>query len=251
MYIKAFTVKNRVAGIIFMRKDYTMEKIKFAKIRKFLKGKGFAGALCLSITAVAIASYIAYDSSIKQITSQESSAPTSSQSETESSAAAVDKNQSGIEKEESSEEQSDAETNNFVSNTAKRIMPVEGEIIWEYSNGELVKSETLGVWKTHDGIDIAAPLGTAVKAAAPGTVSQIKDDALWGVCVVIDHGDGYTTHYFGLDKALEVKQGTEVEAGTVIGKTGEFDCESKLEPHLHFGVKSSDKWINPTEFINS
>ena len=53
-------------------------------------------------------------------------------------------------------------------------MPIENEVIWEYSNGELVKSETLGVWKTHDGMDIAASVGTDVKAACTGKVKEIN-----------------------------------------------------------------------------
>ena len=138
----------------------------------------------------------------------------------------------------------------FVRSTAKRVMPIENEVIWEYSNGELVKSETLGVWKTHDGMDIAASVGTDVKAACTGKVKEIKDDPLWGICVVIDHGDGYETHYYGLDKSLEVKEGSNVESGQKIGVTGTIECESKLAPHLHFAVKQNGKWVSPKEYIN-
>ena len=123
-------------------------------------------------------------------------------------------------------------------------------MIWEYSNGELVKSETLGVWKTHDGMDIAASVGTDVKAACTGKVKEIKDDPLWGICVVIDHGDGYETHYYGLDKSLEVKEGSNVESGQKIGVTWTIECESKLAPHLHFAVKQNGKWVSPKEYIN-
>ena len=102
--------------------------------------------------AIGISTYLAYDSSLQSIKNEESQKPESSES-----AQPVDNTQSGIPKDTSSEEESSAEqANNFVRSTAKRVMPVDGEIIWEYSNGELVKSETLGVWKTHDGMDIAA-----------------------------------------------------------------------------------------------
>ena len=223
-----------------------MKKINTEKIKKFFKGKGFAGALCLSIVAIGISTYLAYDSSLQSIKNEESQKPESSES-----AQPVDNTQSGIPKDVSSEDESSAEqANNFVRSTAKRVMPVDGEIIWEYSNGELVKSETLGVWKTHDGIDIAAEYGTDVKAACSGKVSTVKEDALWGYCVIIDHGDGYETHYYGLDKALDVKEGSDVESGQIIGKTAAFDCESKLKPHLHFAVKQSGKWISPQEYIN-
>lgn len=104
--------------------------------------------------------------------------------------------------------------------------------------------------ETHDGMDIAAAQGTDVKVACTGKVKEIKDDPLWGVCVIIDHGDGYETHYYGLDKSLEVKEGSEVESGQKIGVTGTIECESKLAPHLHFAVKQSGKWISPKEYVN-
>lgn len=71
-----------------------------------------------------------------------------------------------------------------------------------------------------------------------------------GICVVIDHGDGYETHYYGLDKSLEVKEGSNVESGQKIGVTGTIECESKLAPHLHFAVKQNGKWVSPKEYIN-
>ena len=67
---------------------------------------------------------------------------------------------------------------------------------------------------------------------------------------MIDHGDGYETHYCGLDKSLEVKEGSNVESGQKIGVTGTIECESKLAPHLHFEVKQNGKWISPKEYIN-
>ncbi len=224
-----------------------MDKITTEKIKKFFKGKGFAGALCLSVVAIGISTYLAYDSTLKTISDEDPQKPDSS-----ISAEQVDNTQSGIPKDEttSSDNSSAAPANNFVRSTAKRVMPIEGEVIWEYSNGELVKSETLGVWKTHDGMDIAASEGTGVKAACTGKVKEIKDDPLWGICVVIDHGDGYETHYYGLDKVLEVKEGSEVESGDKIGVTGAIECESKLAPLLHFAVKQNGKWVSPKDYVN-
>lgn len=70
------------------------------------------------------------------------------------------------------------------------IQPIDGEVFTQYSNGELVKSETLGDWRTHNGIDIAADEGTPVKAAAKGSVTGVRSDALWGYVVEITHPDG-------------------------------------------------------------
>lgn len=240
-----------------------MKKIKFAKVKEFFKGKGFIGALCLSVAAIGIATYVAYDRTLRDITSQPSFTPTTEQQvandvsgvpkEEETSAPAESADApAATEKPDSSTDSQpdeDEKANNFVSGEPERMMPVQGEILNPYSNGELVKSETLGVWKTHDGIDIACEEGTDIRAAAAGKVIQIRDDPLWGVCAVIDHYDGYQGYYFGLDKALEIKEQQEVDAGDIIGRTAPFDCEAKLAPHLHFGVKLSEKWIDPAEFI--
>ncbi len=233
-----------------------MKKIKFAGLKSFMKGRGFIGALCLSVVAVGIATYIAYDNTLREITAQPSFTPE----------LPANNNVSDIPKDESSEPETtlppetsqppetsappkDEQTNNFVTAPSERMLPVEGEIITPYSGGELVKSETLGVWKTHDGIDIACDEGSEIKSAAAGKVLRIYNDPLWGGCVVIDHYDGYQGFYYGLDTALEVNEQQELAAGEIIGKTAAFDCESKLPPHLHFSVKFSDKWISPEEFV--
>ena len=70
------------------------------------------------------------------------------------------------------------------------VRPADGEILEAFSDGELVKSRTLSVWKTHDGIDIAAAQGENVKSICAGTVSEVTDDPMMGITVVIDHGSG-------------------------------------------------------------
>ena len=58
-------------------------------------------------------------------------------------------------------------------------MPLDGNVAKGHSGGELVKYETLNEWRTHDGIDIEAAVGTEVKAAADGKVSKVFNDPLW------------------------------------------------------------------------
>ncbi len=142
------------------------------------------------------------------------------------------------------------EVNKPITADIGNIMPVEGEISHPFSNGELVKSETLGVWKTHDGCDILCPLGTDVKSMSEGTVKEIKEDPLWGVYVVIEQNNGIEVHYCGLAKELNVKAGQQVKQGEVIGKTGDT-CQVEIvqQPHLHLGVKQGGKWINPESVI--
>ncbi|GAB2924896.1 hypothetical protein GCM10027280_10150 [Micromonospora polyrhachis] len=90
-------------------------------------------------------------------------------------------------------------------------------------------------WGTlHAGIDLAMPENTAIHAAAAGTVVN----AGWaftgyGISVVIDHGNGYLTHYAHMNKTA-VNVGQKVTAGTVIGYEG--STGDSTGPHLHFEV---------------
>ena len=126
------------------------------------------------------------------------------------------------------------------------ILPVEGEISHPFSNGELVKSETLGVWKTHDGCDILCEVGTDVKSMSEGVVKMIDSSSIWGVCVTIEQTNGLEVQYCGLAKELNVKAGAAVKQGEIIGKTGETNqAEMLQQPHLHLAVKKGGKWVDP------
>ena len=131
------------------------------------------------------------------------------------------------------------------------IMPVEGEVSHPFSNGELVKSETLGVWKSHDGCDILCELGTEVKSMSEGTVKEIRDDQLWGVCVVVEQSNGLEVRYCGLAKELNVKAGQDVSQGEIIGKTADT-CQVEIlqSPHLHLEVEQGGKLIDPMSVID-
>lgn len=129
-------------------------------------------------------------------------------------------------------------------------MPITGKVIREYSNGELVKSQTMNDWRTHNGVDIAAKSTTPVKAMADGTVMDIIDDELWGVVVKIDHGDGYVAKYCGLTTTVNVKKGQELAMGDVVGAVGETCLyEQNDEAHLHLEITKDDEYINPISVI--
>ncbi len=131
------------------------------------------------------------------------------------------------------------------------IKPVNGDIINNFSNGELVKSKTLSVWKTHDGIDVAADVGTAVKSMTTGVITEISNDPLMGVTVVIDHGSGYEGWYCSLSAQTPLSEGDTVEAGTVIGEVGTTaEAEISEPPHLHFGLKKNNAWVDPAEYLS-
>lgn len=129
------------------------------------------------------------------------------------------------------------------------MMPVNGDIISDYSEGELVRTAG-GVWRTHDGVDIAAEEGTNVRAMTSGTVTDVYKDPLWGCCVVIDHGNTLSGCYYGLSEDLPVTVGQRVNAGDSVGTVGNTaDIESDADSHLHFALKYENRWIDPVSYI--
>lgn len=132
------------------------------------------------------------------------------------------------------------------------VRPLEGEVINAFSDGELVKSKTLNMWKTHDGVDISGSLDEKVKSMTSGTVLSVTEDPMWGVCVIIDHENGIEGHYYNLSKDVAVTEGLEVAAGTVIGSVGDTaQAEVAEEPHLHFAVKENGEWVDPVAFLST
>ncbi len=130
------------------------------------------------------------------------------------------------------------------------VYPVEGEILQPFSNGELVKSPTTGVWQTHNGVDIAAALGDEVRAMSDGIVEAVSEDPLWGVCVTIDHQNGVKSRYCNLNAGLTVNTGDTVTSGMVIGAVGNTaDMESALDAHLHFEIMQGNSYLDPEEFL--
>ena len=123
-------------------------------------------------------------------------------------------------------------------------------ILNPFSDGELVKSETTGTWQTHNGVDLSCAAGSDVFAIDTGTVSEVCSDALWGYTVTIDHDNGITSRYCGLDSTLEVREGDTVQTGQKLGVTGANpDLESAAEPHLHLEVKKGGAYVDPTAYF--
>ena len=89
----------------------------------------------------------------------------------------------------------------------------------------------LGYAKGHDGVDFGAACGTAVHAAAGGTVVAAEYDHASGNRVKIDHGNGVITGYYHLS-AFKASVGDKVEQGDVVGKVGSTGRSTGC--HLHF-----------------
>jgi murein DD-endopeptidase MepM/ murein hydrolase activator NlpD len=98
----------------------------------------------------------------------------------------------------------------------------------------------------HTGVDISAPAGSKVEAAADGIVLHASPDAGYGNEIVLDHGYGFTTMYGHLSK-MYVVVGQEVKRGQVIGMVGMTG--KATGPHLHYEVLIHDNPVNPAKYL--
>lgn len=129
--------------------------------------------------------------------------------------------------------------------------PVEGEVLAEFAKDKLIYSNTLQEWVTHNGIDIKADKTTIVKASAEGTIKSIKNDPRYGITVVIEHVNGYTSVYSNLLTAEFVKEGEKVKQGQTIGTVGNTATfEIADEPHLHFEILKDNEYLDPSIYID-
>lgn len=130
------------------------------------------------------------------------------------------------------------------------VTPLRGDVLTAFSMEELVYSPTLGDWRTHNGVDIAAQQGTTVLAASAGAVMSVTDDPLMGTTVVLEHDNGYQTTYANLQAKPNVEAGDPVSAGQIIGAVGTTAAAESGQPHLHFAVTKDGKAVDPNEYLS-
>jgi murein DD-endopeptidase MepM/ murein hydrolase activator NlpD len=106
-----------------------------------------------------------------------------------------------------------------------------------------------GSGQTNDGINIAAPAGTPVKAADAGTVIYTGNElAAFGNLVLIRHAGGWVTAYGHL-ASIGVQRGATVVQGQSIGTVGQTGSAST--PQLHFEIRQGSKPVDPAPFLNA
>lgn len=131
------------------------------------------------------------------------------------------------------------------------IIPVNGEILNEFSGNDLVYSVTLKEYRVHKGIDIKAPILSQVYATANGVVESIKKDSLMGISIIIDHNNGFKSVYSNLSSPDMVKQGQSVKKGEIINGVGDTALiETGIDAHLHFELIKDGVQVNPEEYFN-
>ncbi len=137
----------------------------------------------------------------------------------------------------------------YTGGSGSAVNPVEGGTI---SSGFGPRSSpTEGASSTHKAIDIAAPLGTAVRAAMPGKIVEVTKgyNGGYGNTVSVDHGNGIITKYHHMqDGSIDgVSVGQEVTAGQQIGAVGSTGISTG--PHLDFQVVKDGDFVDPRKYI--
>jgi murein hydrolase activator len=120
--------------------------------------------------------------------------------------------------------------------------PVSGTLLYRF--GRVINpNNTTTRW---NGMGIAAPTGTAVKAVAPGTVVSVGQLGTYGLTVILQHGAGDYSIYASLGSAA-VRSGSAVKKGDVVGTVGTSDPE--LKPHLHFEIRPQGRAVDPESWL--
>ncbi len=128
------------------------------------------------------------------------------------------------------------------------VFPVSNRVLRSFNKTHYF-SETLGEWVTHNGVDFAAAEGDDVKSSADGKVISIRQDALWGDVIEIQHDGNIVTRYCGV-AAASVAEGQSVKAGDVIGKISSIPAEVLDAPHLHMEVMVNKTYTDPLTLIH-
>ena len=121
--------------------------------------------------------------------------------------------------------------------------PVDGTIVYRFGRDTLPSGGIIR-W---NGIGIAAPVGTPVKAVEAGKVRLVGQFGTYGLTIVLEHGNGYYSVYSHLQEAA-VKLGTTVAKDETIGTVGGEN--SDYGSHLHFEIRGENQVaLDPTEWL--
>jgi murein DD-endopeptidase MepM/ murein hydrolase activator NlpD len=249
-----------------------MKQHKFTdKVGKFLDGKGFYIALALCLVVIGGSTYYLVGAlrnlspaavSVEEVSG---TAEIVQQPLVTTPVMAAEEEISVPEEEEAQEAQEaaalpdqEAETvmaEEVIAETEPQTLrvttwPIQGSVVAAFSPDTLVANETMGDWRTHAGIDLAAAEGTNVQAVADGTVTAVDYDLILGQVVTVSHSDGLSSIYGNLGEELLVEVGDRVSAGCVLGQVGTTAAgETAMGDHLHFAMELDGDPVDPGEYL--
>ena len=109
-----------------------------------------------------------------------------------------------------------------------------------------------GKRKFHHGVDVAAPVGTELRAPADGVIVHKGSGASGGNTLIIKHADDLFTVYYHLAKPSHLLKGTRVERGEVVALVG--NTGASTGSHLHWEVRKSARWgdtVDPVPYLEA
>ena len=128
---------------------------------------------------------------------------------------------------------------------ARRVAPLQA--YFRPDIGPLTSGFKWRWGRMHEGIDLAGPYGSPVRAVTAGTVIEAGEESGYGYIVKIQHDNGVVTYYAHLSRILV--EGGHVDAGQIIAKEG--DTGHSTGPHLHFEVRIDGNPIDPVPWLAS
>ena len=124
------------------------------------------------------------------------------------------------------------------------IMPTSGWLTSQFSMGR--RHPILHISRPHEGIDVAAPMGTAIVAPAAGRVRQVGNERGYGLVLEIDHGNGIVTR-FAHQSRVVVREGDRVTRGQHVGNVGNSGLSTG--PHLHYEIHINGRVVDPLTYV--
>lgn len=241
-----------------------MDKNFKVKVKDFFRKEGFYIVLFLCLCIIATVTAISYKvSENKEVNTKKSVNKELSLNEEEN----ISKEIPNAQRVENTNIDEQLAKNNETEesatvNTVPEVVfskPVEGTVCREFSSTPVKYYETdeRVTYRTINGIDIKATIGTEVKSAADGVVESVVKEPNEvgvedGVNIVILHSNGIRTKYTNLDSDVLVNVGDKVTNGTVLGKVGSTAAlfKDNFDEHLNLQViDTNGNQVNPLEYI--
>ncbi|MBE6704837.1 MAG: hypothetical protein E7583_06200 [Ruminococcaceae bacterium] len=158
-----------------------------------------------------------------------------------------------LKKEEEAKKKAEGQKNNGKGDSGSKTGGGNGSLAWplgsrkpQSSSYGYRKDPFTGKTSFHNGLDIPAPHGTHIYAAASGTVTRASRYDTYGECVIIDHGGGMITLYAHCS-GYNVKVGQKVNQGDVIAYVG--STGRSTGNHLHFVVRINGQYKDPNHYL--
>jgi len=240
-----------------------MKRPIIERVGDFMAGKGFYIVLLLCVTALGVSGYYLFSGTKETdtpvsgpvsltvtATPAPTALPTPEPPTTASPAPAPTKKPAATPKPSPTAQSALSEDELGTATASVFTWPVKGEILREWSVEVLSYDETMGDWRVHDGVDIAAQPGTKVMAPAGGTVSDIYADDLMGTTVVILHANDVMSVCANLEAVPTVEVGDTVRTGDVIGSVGKTAIAESAQPaHLHLSMSKNGVSADPLDYL--